>query len=64
MNALLAYLPLLSPAVNGWASKQPGWSKLPVVLIQSVFVNKLLEQDTGLLPWWATAIAPVSISRW
>ena len=46
MNALLAYLTLLSPAVNGWASKQPGWRKLPVALIQPVFVNKLLGQDT------------------
>ena len=47
MNALLAYLPLLFPAVNGWASKQLGWSKLPVALIQPVFVNKLLGQDTS-----------------
>jgi len=31
-NALLAYLPLLFPAVNGWAGKQPGWSKLPARL--------------------------------
>ena len=49
MNALLAYLPLLFPAVNGWVVKQPGWSKLPVALIQQVFVNKLLGQDTRRL---------------
>ncbi len=47
MNALLAYLPLLFPVVNGWASKQLGWKKLPVALIQPVFVNKLLGQDTS-----------------
>jgi len=46
-NALLAYLPLLFPVVNGWAGKQPGWSKLPVALIQPVFVNKLLGQDSS-----------------
>ena len=49
MNALLAYLPLLSPAVNGWASKQLGWSKMPVALIQPVFVNKLMGHDTKRL---------------
>ncbi len=50
MNALLAYLSLLSPAVNGWASKQMGWRKLPIALIQPVFVNKLMGQDTSSRP--------------
>ncbi len=43
----LTYLPLLSPAVNGWASKQLGWRKLPIALIQPVFVNKLLGHNTS-----------------
>ncbi len=56
MNALLAYLPLLSPAVNGWASKQLGWRKLPIALIQPVFVNKLMGHDIRL-PLVAMALA-------